>query len=183
MSRLPALDTDRLTDTQRLVYDSIAGGARGAVRGPFLALLNNPELASHIERLGAYVRYQCAVPQKLRELAIITVARFWRADYEWHVHAPIALDQGLSEDAIAAIGLGRVPNFSDHDQAVVYAFTRELLVDKRVSERTYNSAKALLGDNGVLDLSGLVGYYSLLATIINATEVDVPAGALIPWRA
>src|SRR5690554_3464328 len=109
--RLPQLDTKAMDAAQKAVYDRIAGGARGGVRGPFLALLHSPDLAARVEQLGVYVRFECAVPQRLRELAILTVARNWQADYEWFAHAPIAENQGLPKAVIDALGIGAAPEW------------------------------------------------------------------------
>lgn len=181
MSRLPSLEHDQLNAAQLKVHDSIAG-PRGGVRGPFKVLLATPELASRIERLGAYARYECSVPQRLRELAILTVAAFWHADYEWSAHAPIAIEQGLEPAVIQAIGLGTAPAFSDETEKIVHQFTRQLLSDGHVDDPAFNAIKRSLGEAGVLDLTGLIGYYTLLAFVINVADIDVPKDIDVPWR-
>jgi 4-carboxymuconolactone decarboxylase len=181
MSRLPALKPHQLDDAQRKVHDSIAG-ARGSVGGPFPVLLANADLASRVEQLGAYLRYQCHVPHALRELAIITIAAFAKADYEWHAHAAIALKAGIAPGIVESIGLGQEPVFDDAAQALIHRFTRQLLEQQRPDEATFAAARAVLGEVGVLDLATLVGYYTLLAFVINTAEVDVPASSDIPWR-
>jgi len=180
--RLPELDVEAMDAAQKAVYSSIAGGARGGVRGPFLALLHSPELAARVEQLGVFVRFECAVPQRLRELAILVVARHWRADYEWFAHAPIAETQGLPKEAIEALGAGAKPEWPTEADSVIVDFCEQLLGSRRVSDQTYERARDLLGVHGVTDLTGLVGYYSLLALTLNAHEVNVPADADIPWH-
>jgi 4-carboxymuconolactone decarboxylase len=181
MVRLKPIDPNELDGSERAVYDSIAS-TRGSVGGPFLALLHSPNLASKVEQLGAYTRYKCLVPERLRELAILVVARHWRADFEWFAHAPLAEKQGVPVAALRKLGLGETPDWSDAGDAIVYEFCRMLLRDGRVDDETYASASQLLGTPGVVDLVGLVGYYCLIALTLNAHEVAVPADAEIPWH-
>lgn len=181
MTRVPLLARDQLSPAQAEVYNSIAAGARGGVRGPFTVLLHSPELARRVEQLGVYCRFQCRVPNRQRELAICTVAAHWRADYEWYAHAGLALKQGIPEAALAAIAEGKAPELSDPDDQAVHAFARELLRTGRVSDATYAAVVARFGEPGAVDLSGLLGYYTLLAMTLNAFEVDVPEDAEIPW--
>ena len=183
MSRLPPLDPAALDAGQKRVHDRIVSGARGAVGGPFTVLLHSAELASRVEQLGVFLRYECSVPQRLRELAILAVGQHWRADYEWHAHAGIALSQGLRAEAIADIGAGRAPQFEQPADAAPFAFVRELLGAGRVADATYAQVRDLLGDKGVVELTGLVGYYTLLAFQLNVFEVAAPSdGPAIPWR-
>jgi 4-carboxymuconolactone decarboxylase len=178
---LANLSREDLNPAQVEVYNSISAGARGGVRGPFKILLHSPELAKRVEQLGLYARFQCKVPERLRELAINTVAFRWRASYEWYVHAPLAQKQGVPEHVLEAIGTGRQPVFTADADEVVYDYVTEVLETGKVSERTFHRASTLLGDQGVVDLTGLVGYYTLLALTINAFEVEIPDEANIPW--
>lgn len=171
-----------LDDKQLAVYDSIVSGARGAVRGPHQVLLNVPEIAAPIEKLGAYLRYDCSIQQRQRELAILIVAAHWQADYEWFAHAPIARAQGHSKAVLAAIAQGKTPQFDDPDDALVHRYTCELLQTKRVSNSTHEAAKARFGEAGVLELAAFLGYYVLLAMTLNALDVEPPEGEPVPWR-
>jgi 4-carboxymuconolactone decarboxylase len=182
MSRLPIIDPERLDPAQTEVYNRIAAGPRGGVRGPHRILLHSPQFASRIEQVGTYLRYQCAVPARLRELVILVVGSHWRADYEWYAHAPLASRQGIPQAVIDAIGEGRTPAFDAQEDAVVYQFTRELMQTTRVSEGVYQAAHRLLGDKGVVDLTGLIGYYTLLAMTLNVFEVETSGEVPIPWR-
>lgn len=173
---------DGLESEQRAIYERIAGGARGGVRGPHTVLLNNPGLASPVEQLGVYVRYGCSVPERLRELAILVVSVRWKADYEWYAHAPLAEKQGYSQDVLAALAAGESPDFDDPADSAVYAYVYEIAFEGRASDAAFAEAERHLGVNGVLDLTGLVGYYTLLAYTLNAFEVDVPEPAVVPWR-
>ncbi len=181
MSRLASLSREDLNPAQVEVYNSISSGARGAVRGPFRILLHSPELAKRVEQLGVYSRFQCKVPERLRELAITIVAYRWRASYEWYVHAPIAQKQGVPEHVLEAIGTGRRPDFTEEADEIVYGYVTEILETGRVSDPAFRRASALLGDPGLVDLTGLVGYYTLLVLTINAFEVGVPDDVRMPW--
>lgn len=183
MTRIPQITgPEGLDADQRAVYDSIAGGARGGVRGPHTILLNNPGLAAPIDRLGVYARYECSVPERLRELAILVVGARWKADYEWYAHAPLARKQGLSDEVLDAIGVGATPEFAEDADRAVHDFTKALAHDGRVDDETFAHAQRHLGKNGVLDLTGLIGYYTLLAFTLNGFEVEVPDISAIPWR-
>ena len=174
MARLKDIELARLNAAQRLVYDEIIQGPRGVVEGPLRVWVNNPELAKHAQALGTYCRYGTSLPGHLSELAIIIVGAYWRAGFEWAVHAPIAQARGISEAVIEAIRQGRVPDFEEAAQRAIYDFSTQLLVDKRVTQPAYDAAVASFGEEGVIDLVGTIGYYSLICATINAFQVPVP---------
>ncbi len=182
MSRLPPISPDALSPDQSEVYNRIATGARGGVRGPFTALLHSPALAGRVEQLGVYLRYQCAVPERLREMAILVVAAHWRCGYEWYAHAPLAERIGHDKAGLQRLGRGEDPRFADGLDAATHAFCTELLRSGRVGDALHAQATELLGVQGVVDLTGLVGYYTLLAFTLNAHAVDAPAGSALPWQ-
>ena len=179
--RLPKLERDALDPQQQVVWDRIAGGARGGVGGPFVPLLTSAELCSRVEKLGVFIRYDCGVPMRLRELAILVVATHWQADYEWFAHAPIAAAQGVPDEAIQAIGHGQDPALDAAPDRAVHAFVAELLRTGRVADAAYAPVQALLGDQGTVELTALVGYYSLLAMQLNVFQVRPPPTVPIPW--
>ncbi|HYZ32066.1 MAG TPA: carboxymuconolactone decarboxylase family protein [Crenalkalicoccus sp.] len=181
MARLPSYTRETLDEAQRAVWDRIASGARGGVSGPFTALITSAELCARVEQLGVFIRYECSVPQRLRELAILTVGRHWRADYEWYAHAPIAERIGISPAVIQAIGRGEPPPFETEPDRLVHAFVAELLATGQVADATYAPVQKLLGDKGIVELTGLAGYYSLLALQLNAFQVAAPESVAIPW--
>jgi 4-carboxymuconolactone decarboxylase len=182
MSRLLPVDRERLSAAQAEVYNRIAAGPRGGVRGPHSILLHSPELAARIEQVGTYLRYQCGVPARLRELAILVVGAHFSADYEWYAHAPLAARQGIPASVIAAIGEGRRPDFDAPQDAMIHAFTDELVRTGHVSQRAYDDVHELLGDAGTVDLTGLIGYYTSLAMTLNVFEVATPGDVPIPWH-
>lgn len=181
MNRLPNLSPETMSAAQFEVFKSINSGPRGRSQGPFTALLYSPELTRQVERLGVYIRYNCRVPSRQRELAICLVGADWHADFEWHVHEPLALKAGIPAVALDQISRGQAPVLKDPLDRVTSSFVRELLQTRRVSDATYGLAVEAFGEAGVVDLTGLVGYYTLLAMTLNTFEVPVPEGADIPW--
>ncbi len=179
MSRLP--DLDRMTDEQRRVADAIRASPRGVVQGPLLAWLHSPALADRAQALGAFCRYGTSLPPRLSELAIITAGAFWKAGFEWHVHAPIAVAAGLDAAAVEALRIGATPHFEAEDEQAVWRFAHHLLHDKAVSDATYRTLVGTVGEVGAVELVGVLGYYSLICLTINAFEVPVPDGAPAPF--
>lgn len=145
---------------------------------PFDVLMRSPELMKRAQYLGAFLRYDCSLSGPLSEFAILCVARIWSNDYEWHTHAPIALEKGVAPEIVEALRHGRAPKGMSEEQAAIYDFAQEILQKRRVSDATYARAQALFGDRGVIDLVGLNGYYSLLAMAMNAVEMENPPEAV-----
>lgn len=174
MSRLNTLDPDDLSDQQLAIYREILVSRGGRIDGPFLAWLHSPVLADRAQKLGAFCRFGTSLPARLSELAILLTARWWRADVEWHIHAPIAAEAGVSATVIEALRAGEQPLFEQADEALLYEFTRELYEQRRVGEATYREAVALLGEQAVVELVGLLGYYALVAMTLNVFEVKAP---------
>lgn len=178
MSRIVAPNTADLSERQREVYEAIRSGPRGAVRGPLAVWLRRPELADRAQALGHYCRYNTLLPPRLSELAILTIARIWGAEFEWWAHKAVALKAGLSEAVIEAIRTNQEPAFENEDEAVVSAFTRAVHLERRVSDELYARAVEILGEEMVVDLVGILGYYALISITINVFDVDLPDDAL-----
>ena len=181
MPRIPDLVVENLTPEQRRVHDAIVSGPRGRVVGPLRVWLESPELADPAQALGAFCRFGTSLPRRLSELAIITTGAFWRANFEWHAHAPMAIEAGIEPAIVEAIHRGQTPKFAKQDEAAVHDFARELINTRRVSEPTFRRAVDLLGRKAVVELVGILGYYSLVSLTLNAFEVPVPAGAPVPF--
>jgi 4-carboxymuconolactone decarboxylase len=173
--RLGPLDAADMTPAQRAAAQAIIDGPRGALYGPFVPLLRSPELMENAQRMGEYLRYRSAIGTRLSELAILVTAREWNQQVEWAIHAPIAAQNGIAPETIAAIAARRQPPRLAADEAAVYAFCTELHQQKRVTDATYAAALALFGEHGVMDLMGLNGYYTFLAMVMNASQTAVPA--------
>jgi 4-carboxymuconolactone decarboxylase len=174
--RMPPIPDDRLTEAQREAVEEIEAGPRGAVVGPFVAALRSPELMRRLQKLGEYLRFGNALGPRLTELAVLLVARQWTAQFEWVMHAPIAADRGISPEAIDAIARGGRPAALAGDEAIVFDFVTELARSQAVSDDVYARAVGAFGEAGVIDLVGTVGYYSMLAMILNVAETPLPPG-------
>jgi 4-carboxymuconolactone decarboxylase len=181
--RLPALSEEALNARQRQLLQSIRSGPRGKVSlgGPFGVYLHAPDFGELTQELGAFCRYKTALPPRLSEFSILVTARYWRAQYEWNAHAAIAEKAGVKASAIAALKAGRIPEQAPKDERALHAFILELYKTKRVSDRTYARVHALLGDAGMVEFIGILGYYSLVAMTLNVFRVPLPAGATLPF--
>ena len=177
MSRLPDLRYDEMTAEQQRVHDEIKAGPRGKVVGPLKIWLYSAELADRAQRLGAYVRYNSTLPAELSELAILVTARLWKADFEWHSHVDPARVAGIPDAVIEAIRLGAEPALDDARSRAVYAVARELHEARALSDGTYAHAEAELGRQGLVDLVGILGYYTLISMTLKAFDVSTPDGA------
>jgi 4-carboxymuconolactone decarboxylase len=178
--RLRPIPEAEWTDAQREAAKEIVNGPRGALYGPFVPLLRSPELMGYAQRLGEYLRYRSAIGVRLSELAILVTAREWDQQVEWAIHAPIARQVGITADVIGAIARRQRPKAMLVDEEVVYDFCIELHRDKRVSDRVYNDALALFGEQGVVDLMGVNGYYTFLAMVMNTAQTEAPASSADP---
>lgn len=176
MPRISPLKIETMTEQQKHVYETIVSGPRGAVRGPLSVWLNRPELADRAQALGRYCRFDSSLPGRLSELAILTTARFWSSEFEWAAHKPIALDAGLSENIIEAIRQQKEPEFEHEDESVVYLFSKTLHQDRHINETLYARAVNVLGEDCVVDLTGILGYYTLISMTINVFEIAAPEG-------
>jgi 4-carboxymuconolactone decarboxylase len=181
-SRMPLIDPSQLTPAQQKVYDAIASGPRGAVRGPLAVWLTSPELADKAQNLGAFCRFGTSLPARLSELAILVTGAHWQAGYEWFAHAPIGIAAGLSPVAVEAIRKGEVPTALADDEQLVYAFALEMWRDRRVSQATYEATRAKLGEKAVVELVGVLGYYSLISMTIVTFDVPLPDGTPEPFK-
>lgn len=183
MPRIPELDVAKLSPEQRRVHDTIVSGPRGKVEGPLKVWLQSPKFAERAQELGTHCRFNSGLPPRLSELAILLTGAYWKAGFEWWAHAPMALKAGLDPEAIEAIRVGRKPVLERADEAVAYAFASELIRNRRVSDATYRLAVAELGQAGVVNLVGILGYYTLISMTIVAFDVPLPQGAVDPFAA
>lgn len=183
MPRLPDLTPETMSADQKRVHDMIASGPRGVVEGPLRIWLHSPELAERAQALGAFCRYGTSLPARLSELAILVTGAHWRAGFEWHIHAPIAIKTGIAPEAAEALRTGATPHFAAEDEAATHALASELLATHTVSDATYARARAALGDRGVVDLVAVLGYYGFISMTINAFAVALPPGTPNPFPA
>ena len=182
--RLPPTDPALWTEAQRACADEIIAGPRGALISPFVPLLRSPELCTHAQRMGEYLRYRSAIGLRLSELAILVTARHWDQQVEWSIHAPIAVREGIAQRIVAAIAEQRTPVFTQADEQIVYEVSRQSLQERRVHDATWAAACAQLGEHGVVDLTGIVGYYTMLSIVMNGAQTPPPPNCLqrLPTR-
>jgi 4-carboxymuconolactone decarboxylase len=169
--RFRPLRREELDPRQQAVFDAIQAGPRGTVPWIFHLYLESPELAARVQELGVFCRYGTGLPRYLSELAILVVARHWGAEYEWRIHEGEARKAGLPEEAIAAIGRGEEPHFDDADARLVHEFLTECLESNDVSDALFARALERLGRKNVVELTGVLGYYSMLAMAIRTFRI------------
>ena len=195
MGRLASVTFDDLNDEQRVLWENITTGPRGnpdrphgglagedgALIGPFNALFQSPQVGDAVQQLGAALRYGTSLPADLLEVAILTVGGEWRANFEFWAHARLGAAAGVPQAAIDAIRDGETPQFDDPRHETVYAFGRELIESKRVSNARYAALKELVGERGVFEVASVMGYYALVSIALNTFDVDMPPGVDAPF--
>lgn len=179
--RFPPVPVDKLSPDQRRVHDAIAGGPRGGVRGPFAVLLRSPDVADRVQKLGEHLRYNSSLPARLNEFAIIINARFWGSKYEWFAHRPMAEKGGLKPSIADDLAAGKRPAGMQEDETLVYDFCTTLHRDHFVDDALFDRAKAILGEQGMVDLIAVSGYYTLVSMVLNVAEIPLPEGTPSPW--
>jgi 4-carboxymuconolactone decarboxylase len=168
--RLPTIPPAQYSPEQRQAAAEFEAARRVPVFGPFEPLMYSPAVMSQVRAMGDYLRYKSAIGNTLSELAILLTAREWTQDFEWSVHYPIALKAGIRQDIADAIAEGRRPATLSADEEIVYDYALELLKNKQVSNLTFERAKTRFGAKGVVDMTGIVGYYTFLAMQLNAAQ-------------
>jgi 4-carboxymuconolactone decarboxylase len=172
--RLPTIAPSTYTDEQKKAAADFEASRKVPVFGPFEPLMHSPQVMSQARAMGDYLRYNSALGNVLSELVILVTAREWSQDYEWHVHFPIALKAGIRADIADAIADGRRPTGMSDDEEMVYDFSVELHRNKRVSDKTFARVDKRFGKKGIVDLTGINAYYTLLAMQMNVAEYDIP---------
>jgi 4-carboxymuconolactone decarboxylase len=176
MGRVASLRPEELSPEQKKLYDDIAG-ARGRVGGPFGIWLRQPALAEPANRFGNALRLGGKLDKRLFELMTIVVARHWGAQYEWFVHAEAGRKAGLADEVIEALRNKRMPMFAREDERLVYDIVTELNETKRLSDAGYQRALDFFGLDLLVELITATGFYTLVAMMLNAFDVDTPDGS------
>jgi len=176
-ARIPLLDVEDMNAEQRRLHDAVVSGPRGQMIGPLRAAIHSPELASAWSALGEFLRYRTCLPSRLNELAIIVTGRRWTAQVEWWVHARAALAAGLKQAIVDAIAALESPDFDDAAEFEVYEFTRALQQTGRVPADTYDAVLRRWGARGVVELTAVIGYYTMVSQTLNAHQLPLPEGA------
>ena len=176
-TRLAQLKEEDLNPAQQALLESLRSGPRGkslTVRGPFAAWMHAPEFGQLAQALGAHARYKTALEPRLSEFAILCTARFWKAQYEWFAHAPMALKAGVKPKVIEDLRKGRAPTSAPKDERAIFAFVQELYKTRRVSNQTYKRVRGFLNDAALVELVGILGYYTLISMTLNVFHMLPP---------
>jgi 4-carboxymuconolactone decarboxylase len=182
--RMPPIPESQQTEAQKKAIAEFTAARKTGISGPFVPLLRSPEVMNRARAMGDYLRFNSVLPPRLSEFAILITARYWTQNYEWDAHNQLALQGGLSADIIKAIADGRRPDKMAADEEVLYTFCDELHRNQSISDATYARAVSTFGEQGVVDIVGISGYYTLLAMVLNTARTPVPAGhtpALAPF--
>lgn len=180
--RMPPIPTDKMTDAQKKAAEELVAGPRRALRGPFIPLLRSPELMARLQKVGAYLRFESTLEAKFKELVILMTARQWTQQFEWDSHFPLAVKAGLNPEVLEAIAEGRRP-IGMLEEEILYDFCAELHQNQSVSDVTYGRTVKRFGEQGVIDIIGITGYYAMMAMILNVARVpfkDKPQ-SLVPF--
>src|SRR3954469_17815645 len=191
--RFPILAPEQLTPEQtKLVKALLAGprgggqpgrqAAKGLIRGPFNVWLRSPALGERLQNVGEYIRYKSSIPLRLNEFAILITARQWTSQYEWYAHHSLAMKAGLDPKIAEDVAAGKRPANMKEDEAAVYDFCIQLHRAKKVDDANFNRVKALFGEQGVVDLVGVSGYYVAVSMTLNVAQVPVPDGKPLPLK-
>jgi 4-carboxymuconolactone decarboxylase len=182
--RLPAIPADRMSDAQKKAVEEFRAARGSGISGPFAPMLHSPEVMNRARAMGDYLRFKSVLPPRLSEFAILITARHWTQNYEWDAHHRLALQGGLPAEIAQALADGRRPDRMNEDETALYDFCTELHQNKSVSDATYARAVARFGEQGVVDMIGISGYYTLLAMVLNTARTPLAAGrtpALAPF--
>jgi 4-carboxymuconolactone decarboxylase len=175
-ARMSKIAPEKMTEAQKKAAAELASGPRGEVRGPFNVLLRSPELMSPVQKVGEYLRFRCQLDRRIAEMATLIAARHWTQVYEWSAHHPLALKAGLKPEIAEAIAEGRRPTGMAKDEEVVYDVLTEVLQNKSVSDATYARGIEQFGEQNLVDIVAIAGYYALLGMLMNVARTQLPEG-------
>ena len=175
--RIPLLAAEEMSPEQRRLHDQVVSGPRGRMIGPLRAAIHSPELAALWSQFGEFLRYRTCLPARLNELAIIVTARRWTSQVEWWVHARACAAAGMPDIVIAAIAERRRPVFPEASDLEVYEFARALQETGQVAQAAYDAVQGRWGTRGVVELTAVVGYYTMVSMTLNAHCLPLPEGA------
>ena len=174
--RLPDLAPEQMTADQRRVAGNAVGGKRGRLPAPLRAWLHSPIFGDRAQSLGEFLRYDTTLGPALSELAILVTARAWTAQYEWYAHKKLALQAGISPAVCDAIARREQPDLPDEKSAAVYYYAMTMHADRAVPQALHDRAVAALGEAGVVELVGILGYYTLVSMTLNGFDIGLPSG-------
>jgi 4-carboxymuconolactone decarboxylase len=175
--RMPPIPADKLTDAQKKAIEEFKAARSADVSGPFVPLLRSPEVMTRARAMGDYLRFRSSLPPRLSEFVILLTARKWTQQYEWNAHAPLAVKGGLKESIVKAIAEGRQLEGLAEDESIVFGLFDEIQKNQAISDATYAKAVGKIGEQGIIDVMGITGYYTLLAMVMNTARTPLPDGA------
>src|SRR5216683_4606224 len=178
--RMPPIAADKWTDAQKKAAEEITSGPRKELVGPFIPLLRSPEFMSRLQRVGEYLRFNTKLGSNISEFIILLIARQWTQQFEWYSHESLALKAGIKSETIKAIAEGRRPASMTPDEETIYDYVSELLLHQSVSDPGYARVVNRFGEQGVIDITGLCGYYTSLGMLMNVTRTPLPPGIAPP---
>ena len=180
MSRISFPAPESMDAAQRAVYDDIIKGPRARLIGPLRAAIHNPALADRWQKMGALLRFDTSIPPRSSELAILATARHWNSQLEWFIHAAAAQQAGLPQMVIDAMLVAAPPVFEDATDAAVYEYARQLLQNGAVDEPAYQQVLAMYGEAGTVELTAIIGYYTMVSMTLNAHQIPLPDAGDVP---
>jgi len=180
MERLPPLKPDQMSPEQTRAAAELTAGPRGGVKGPFIPLLRSPLLMDRLQKVGEYLRFNSVLETHISEFVMLVVSRHWTQQFEWAVHHPLALQAGISPTILQALEEGRRPSGMPEDVEIAYELCDELFRTHGVSDATYERAVRRFGEQGLIDLLGVAGYFTALSMVMNVAHSPRPANSTVP---
>jgi len=177
--RMPPLPAGSMNEKQRKVADELTSGPRGGVKGPFIAALRSPDLVDRLGKLGEYLRFGSSLQPRISELVMLIVSREWTNQFEWAVHAPLALKNGVKQEVLDALADGRRAKGLAGDEEIAYEICEELGRTKGLCDTTYRRAVEQFGEAGVIDIATIYGYFVTVCAIMNLAHTPPPPDAKV----
>jgi 4-carboxymuconolactone decarboxylase len=178
--RMPPIPTDKWTEAQKKAAEEITSGPRKELVGPFIPLLRSPEFMSRVQKVGEYLRFNTKLGSNISEFIILLIARQFTQQFEWYSHEALALKAGIKPETIKSIADGQRPAEMPPDEEMIYEYVTELRLQQSVSDRVYALVVNRFGEQGVIDITGLCGYYTLLGMVMNVARTPLPPGKTPP---
>ena len=173
--RLALPPSEKLNEAQRAAADALINGPRKGVKGPFIPLLRSPELLERVAKVGEYLRFESALPTRVNEFVTLVVARHTSNQFEWAIHYPLAIAAGTGAETLEDLAQGCWPRDMSYDESAAFDFATELLNRQSVSDVTYERALLRWGEQGVVELTTLIGYFACVCWVMNVARTPAPA--------
>jgi len=177
MDRMPPLPPEQMTEDQKKAAAELTAGPRGGVKGPFIPLLRSPLLMDRLQKVGEYLRFNSVLQEHISEFVMLVVSRHWTQQFEWAVHHPLALKAGIHPTIVEALAEGRRPRDMPQDVEIAYDLCEELFRTHGVSDATFKRTVGKFGEQGLIDLLGVMGYFTALSMVMNVAHSPRPANA------